>query len=669
LKPAPNSSASKSAAARIESILRRHGAELTIGAEPTCVPENPAGAEWNITATGPTKLRYARGLAEAFLRESLPGGITVFAPGKTYPGETNPRWALHLIGRRDGKPLLPPRKPAKKSAAVSPREFLVRVASSLGIRSAKILQVADPAAGNGPAFVLPLDGDGSQWTSPEWHFPGKAELLSTEGPAGLRLPLHLLETDGARRAMTAQSIHGRFEVFLPPFLQKPWTAVLQAAYEALPAGFSGDFSGHVPHDESGEWIQFVVAADPGVIEINLPPCASWTEYEFWLRKLWRAQKTAGLHTWKKPPGGRAAGTGGGHHILFGGPSLAANPFFTRPAWLVSILRYWQHHPGLSYTFTGCYVGPTSQAPRPDESGKNLWDLEMAYSWLEKLAPGLDHRAAIAGTLIHLHSDAGGNSHRSETSFDKFWSPSQPGGARGLVEFRALESLPRAEWASGLALLWLATAAMLLEKPFRAPLRDFGDALHDHYFLPSALWDDLETVLADLINARIRPDTKILRDIFDWKFPVIFDSGDGLVVRPALECWPLLCETPLEGGNTTRFVDTSVDRLEFRAEPGFARSHRLRVNGRPLPLRAWKNGLRLSGLRYRRSALHPSLHPGIGVQLPLVLEIEGRGKTRRFVLNPEAYSFKPLSEKTPPLPRGRPCRAADPAHRSFDLRIP
>ena len=102
MKPVPNSSASKSAAARIESILRRHGAELTIGAEPTCVPENPVGAEWNITATGPTKLRYARGLAEAFLRESLPGGITVFAPGKTYPGETNPRWALHLIGRRDG---------------------------------------------------------------------------------------------------------------------------------------------------------------------------------------------------------------------------------------------------------------------------------------------------------------------------------------------------------------------------------------------------------------------------------------------------------------------------------------------------------------------------------------------------------------------------------------
>jgi hypothetical protein len=75
------------------------------------------------------------------------------------------------------------------------------------------------------------------------------------------------------------------------------------------------------------------------------------------------------------------------------------------------------------------------------------------------------------------------------------------------------------------------------------------------------------------------------------------------------------------------------------------------------------------LRYRRSALHPALHPGIEVQLPLVLEIEGRGKTRRFVLNPETDSFKSLSEKNPPLPRGRSCRAADPAHRSFDLRIP
>ncbi|MFM8364804.1 MAG: transglutaminase family protein, partial [Verrucomicrobiota bacterium] len=476
------------------------------------------------------------------------------------------------------------------------------------------------------------------------------------------------KSDSPRRAVVAQTVGDRLEVFLPPFLQTPWNARIHSLAGVLPAGVDCDFAGHVPFDESGEWIQFTVASDPGVIEINMPPCSTWSEYDHWLHHLEKAQRATGLRTFKMRPDGRAEGTGGGHHLLVCGPSLGGNPFFTNPAWLFSILRLWQRHPSLSYLFTGCYVGSTSQAPRPDESGKSLWDLEMAYAWLENLPCGLDHRSAIAGTLIHLHSDAGGNTHRSETSFDKFWSPALPGGARGLVEFRALESLPRAEWASDLALLWLAIAAMLLEKPRRLPLRDFGDSLHDHFFLPSVLRDDFEEVLSDLARAGLPVPSKNLRAIFDWRFPVMLKTPDGLIVRPALESWPLLCETPLEGGNTTRFVDTSVDRLEFLADADFARLHRLRVNGRPLPLKPWKKGQRLTGLRYRRSALHPSLHPGIAVQLPLILEIEGREITRRFQLEAGAAVFKPGPLKKSAAP-GAPCRTANPDHRCFDLRIP
>jgi len=237
-----------------------------------------------------------------------------------------------------------------------------------------------------------------------------------------------------------------------------------------------------------------------------------------------------------------------------------------------------------------------------------------------------------------------------------------------VEFRALESLPRAEWASDLALLWLAIAAMLLEKPRRLPLRDFGETLHDDYFLPSVLREDFEDVLSELTRAGLAVPSKNLRAIFEWRFPVMLDTGDGLVVRPALESWPLLCETPIEGGNTTRFVDTSVDRLEFHANAEFARTHRLRVNGRLLPLKPWKKGRRLTGLRYRRSALHPSLHPGILVQLPLTLEIESREKNLCFRLEMGCMHFKACSSKKTPA-AGTPCRTANPDHRCFDLRIP
>ncbi len=52
---------------------------------------------------------------------------------------------------------------------------------------------------------------------------------------------------------------------------------------------------------------------------------------------------------------------------------------------------------------------------------------------------------INETLRHLQTDVTGNSHRSEMSFDKFWNTSWPPGALGLIEFRAIESLPRADW--------------------------------------------------------------------------------------------------------------------------------------------------------------------------------------------------------------------------------
>ncbi len=55
-------------AAKIEAALIASKVELTLGGEPTYVPINPDGPEWNITALGPTKLRYAYALADALIR-------------------------------------------------------------------------------------------------------------------------------------------------------------------------------------------------------------------------------------------------------------------------------------------------------------------------------------------------------------------------------------------------------------------------------------------------------------------------------------------------------------------------------------------------------------------------------------------------------------------------
>ena len=131
---------------------------------------------------------------------------------------------------------------------------------------------------------------------------------------------------------------------------------------------------------------------PACSKINLPACSSWHEYAEWIETVTASCEAAGLRSWKESTWDFPQGTGGGNHLLWGGPRLEANPFFGRPAWLAAILRFWQHHPSLAYLFTGCYVGASSQAPRPDESARDLYDIEMAYTFLESLPRRRSSRA-------------------------------------------------------------------------------------------------------------------------------------------------------------------------------------------------------------------------------------------------------------------------------------
>ena len=87
------------------------------------------------------------------------------------------------------------------------------------------------------------------------------------------------------------------------------------------------------------------------------------------------------------------------------------------------------------------------------------------------------------------------------------------------------------------------------------------------------------------------------------------------MRKALEGWPLLAEAPTVGGNTSRFVDSSSERLEISAAEGCNQQLIVYVNGRELPFRSVSSKEAIAGLRYRKSLLYPSLHPEIPVQLP------------------------------------------------------
>ena len=648
----------------IEAVLAREGVQFTLGGEPTYVPLSPEGEEWSVSAVGPTKLDYARRMAEQLIAGPLAGALPFFTPGKLYPGELNPRWALHLLWSRDGEPVLrkigKPRQATARHAELLRRELILRLKLHDAWMPARC-----PRAPRRNIHVLPVDYEDGKWHTDDWEprTRKRLPLLNADGPAGLRLPLAELGKDKLRRALTLELEQGVMHVFLPPLLAAPFRELLTTIIRLVDGKYAVHFSGYPPAGVDEFYNKITLAADPGVLEINLPPCDDWRTYDIWLHHLEHAAHAVGLRSHKRGFTGFDAGTGGGNHLIFGGPTLDSNPFFSRPRWVAAILRYWQKHPCLAYLFTGIYVGSSSQAPRPDESARDLLDLEMGYRFLETLPPG-DQRVNIANTLRHLHIDLTGNTHRSEISFDKFWTPDSPAGCAGLIEFRAIETMPHAAWMSAIALLWRAIATMLLLRENSAPLENFGTQLHDRFFIPAFLWQDLEDVFTDLQAEGWAMPREIFRAIFDWRFPKLLETDDGLVVRRALEGWPLLSETPIAGGNTSRFVDTSMERLEISFPKSSA--FKLFINDRSLPLRPLPEDRVGIAIRYRNSALHPCLHPGIPPQLPLRLHVAGDGGgARSFQLDVGAITFRPISGKL---------RAHTPAHLShpegfvIDLRV-
>jgi uncharacterized protein (DUF2126 family) len=420
-------------------------------------------------------------------------------------------------------------------------------------------------------------------------------------------------------------------VFLPPMEYLEPAVELLGVVEAAVAelGLAVVVEGYAPPNDP-RLLRIVVGADPGVIEVNVQPAGSWPELVDIGTRLYAQAREVGLGTEKFDLDGTHTGTGGGNHVTLGGAAAPDSPLLRRPDLLRSMITFWQHHPALSYLFSGRFIGPTSQSPRVDEGrDETLYELEIAFAELERhgdaAAPWLPDRL-----LRHLLVDITGNTHRAEFCIDKMFAPGAERGRLGLLELRAFEMPPHAQMSLVQALLVRSLVARFWAQPYAAPLVRWGTALHDRFLLPAFVAADIAEVTADLRAHGYPFEQAWLAPFLEFRFPLIGKvdvAGATIELRGAIEPWPVLGEEV--GVNAAaRYVDSSVERMQVRVSGMTPGRHLVTVNGVPVPLRPTPTpGEFVAGVRYRAWQPHSALHPTIGVHAPLVFDLVDRWNSR------------------------------------------
>ena len=518
-------------------------------------------------------------------------------------------------------------------------------------------------------YVLPLKWNyaNDRWTTVRWEFRRDELYLTPGGSAmGLRLPLSSLRSEcdeeqdevvlprsplepaealpefpphdlkrldfPAERlrlppsaVVTAVSVEvreGHLYIFFPPLDDITHYFDLVNVVEAvaselkIPVIIEGY---EAPYDIRVDRIK--VTPDPGVIEVNVHPTKTWAELKSLITGLYADARQTRLGTEKFMVDGRHTGTGGGNHVTMGGVTPADSPFLRRPGLLRSFITFWQHHPGLSYLFSGTFIGPTSQAPRVDEGrSDSLYELEIAF---QQLPESSEVPWMVDRVLRNLLTDLTGNTHRAEFCIDKLYSPDTATGRLGIVELRAFEMPPHARMGLVQMLLMRSFVAMFWKTPYKGPLVRWDTELHDRFLLPHYVREDLKDVVETLQDQGFPFQLEWLDSFFEFRFPVFgrvqYDSI-SVELRMALEPWNVLGEESSSSG-TARYVDSSVERLQVLVTGLTEGRHLLICNGRRLPLRpTGRAGEFVAGVRYKAWDPWSALHPTIGVQAPLTFDV-------------------------------------------------
>ncbi|MBT2162813.1 transglutaminase family protein [Zobellia barbeyronii] len=556
----------------------------------------------------------------------------------------------------------------------------------------KLGEILEQGLGETIGYVFPLAKKDAQWITNPWEFRGK-HLYLTPGnsPVGLRLPLESLPKDPevpseptaepemfetkpklkpygfelkqriksakvkpklekqpyVRTAICAEVREEKLYLFLPPLDSAEDFLDLVASIEAsakeldVPVILEGY---EPPRDNRLEVLK--VTPDPGVIEVNVHPAKNWKELTDNTLLLYAEAKKCRLGTEKFMLDGKHTGTGGGNHVTLGGVTPADSPLLRNPQLLRSLLTFWQHHPGLSYLFSGAFIGPTSQAPRVDEARlENLYELEIAFSQIpddEEVPFWLTDRL-----FRHLLTDITGNTHRAEFCIDKLYSPDSSSGRLGILELRAFDMPPHAQMSLMQMLLVRTLVAWFWKKPYKHNLVRWGTELHDKFLLEHYVKEDIKDIVTQLNDAGFPFKLDWFDPFFEFRFPLygmVEINAMQIELRMAIEPWNVLGEE-MTGGGTARYVDSSLERVQIKINNFTEERYVLTCNGVKVQLSSTGvKGEYVAGVRFKAWEPWSALHPTLGVDTPLVFDVvdtwnnKSIGGCTYFVAHPGGLSY-------------------------------